>query len=92
MATQIQELEDQVEARENTIEVLEDQLQTTQQLEEANQHLDLHHQEIQDMEAEGADEDLDIEGGEEPEPASSLDTAGSGRPPSPEYSVASFAH
>jgi hypothetical protein len=26
MATQIQELEDQVEARENTIEVLEDQL------------------------------------------------------------------
>ena len=31
MATQIQELEDQVEARENTIEVLEDQLHTTQQ-------------------------------------------------------------
>jgi uncharacterized coiled-coil protein SlyX len=93
MATQIQELEDQVEARENTIEVLEDQLQTTQQqLEEANQHLDLHHQEIQDMEAEGADEDVDIEGGEEPEPASSLDTAGSGRPPSPESSVTSFAH
>jgi hypothetical protein len=29
MATKIQELEDQVEARENTIEVLEDQLQTT---------------------------------------------------------------
>jgi hypothetical protein len=37
-----------------------------QQLEEANQHLDLHHQEIQDMEAEGADEDVDIEGGEGP--------------------------
>jgi hypothetical protein len=35
-------------------------------------------------------EDVDIEGGEEP--ASSLDTAGSGRPPSPESSVASFAH
>jgi hypothetical protein len=31
MANHIQELEDQVEARENTIEVLEDQLQTTQQ-------------------------------------------------------------
>jgi hypothetical protein len=31
MANQIQELKDQVEARENTIEVLEDQLQTTQQ-------------------------------------------------------------
>jgi chromosome segregation ATPase len=81
MANHIQELEDQVEARENTIEVLE-----------ANQHLDLHHQEIEDMEAEGADEDVDIEGGEELEPASSLDTAGSGGPPSPESSVASFAH
>ena len=93
MATQMQELEDQVEARENTIEVLEDQLLTTQQqLEEANQHLDMHHQETQDMEAEGADEDVDIEGGEEPEPTSSFDTAGLGRPPSPESSVASFAH
>jgi hypothetical protein len=58
-------------------------MNTHQQLEEANQHLDMHHQEIQDMEAEGADEDVDIEGGEEPEPASSLDTAGLGRPPSP---------
>jgi uncharacterized coiled-coil protein SlyX len=90
MATQIQELEELVGARENTIEVLEDQLiNTLQQLAEANHHLDLHHQEIQDMEA---NEDVDIEGGEEPEPASSLDTAGSGRPPSPESSVASFAH
>ena len=43
------------------------------------------------MEEEGANEDVDIEGGEEPEPASSLDTAGSGGPPSPESSVASFA-
>jgi hypothetical protein len=49
----------------------------------------MHHQEIQDMEA---NEDVDIEGGEEPEPATSVDTAGSGRPPSPESSVASFAH
>jgi hypothetical protein len=47
----------------------------------------MHHQEIQDMEA---NEDVDIEWGEEP--ASSFDTAGSGRPPSPESSVASFAH
>jgi len=47
----------------------------------------MHHQEIQDMEA---NEDVDIEGGEEP--ASSVDTTGSGRPPSPESSVASFAH
>jgi hypothetical protein len=90
MATQIQELEELVGARENTIKVLEDQLiNTQQQLEEANQHLDMHHQEIQDMEA---NEDVDIEGGVEPEPASSLDTAGSGRPPSPESSVASSAH
>jgi t-SNARE complex subunit (syntaxin) len=37
MATQVQELEELVEARENTIEVLEDQLiNTQQQLEEAN--------------------------------------------------------
>jgi hypothetical protein len=49
----------------------------------------MHHQEIQDMEA---NEDVDIEGGEEQEPASSLDTAGSGIPASPESSVASFAH
>jgi hypothetical protein len=39
-----------------------------------------------------ANEDVDIEGGVEPEPASSMDTAGSGRPPSPESSVASFVH
>jgi septal ring factor EnvC (AmiA/AmiB activator) len=90
MSNEIQELEELVGTRENTIEVLEDQLiNTQQQLAEANQHLDMHHQEIQDMEA---NEDVDIEGGEEPEPASSLDTAGLGRPPSPESSVASFAH
>jgi uncharacterized coiled-coil protein SlyX len=87
MANHIRELEGQVEVRDNTIEVLEDQLQNTQQqLEEANQHLDLHHQEIEAMDADKADEDIDIEGGEEPEPTSSLDTAGSahpGGPPSP---------
>jgi hypothetical protein len=44
------------------------------------------------MEAEGVDEDVDIEGGEEPKPTSSLDTAGSGRPPSAQSSVALFAH
>jgi uncharacterized coiled-coil protein SlyX len=44
MATQIQELEKQVGARENTIEVLKDQLLNTQrQLKEANQHQDMHH-------------------------------------------------
>jgi hypothetical protein len=59
MATQIQELEELVGARENTIEVLEDQLMNTQQ---------------------------------QLEESSSLDTAGSGRSPSLESSVASFAH
>jgi hypothetical protein len=86
MANQIQELVELVGARENTIEVLEDQLinMQQQQLEEANQHLDMHHQEIQDMEA---NEDVDIEGGVEPEPASSLDTAGSGRPLPPSQAL-----
>jgi hypothetical protein len=88
LSNEIQELEELVGTRENTIEVLEDQLiNTQQQLAEANQHLDMHHLEILDMEA---NEDVDIVGGEEP--ASSLDTAGSRRPPSPESSVASFAH
>jgi uncharacterized coiled-coil protein SlyX len=82
LSNEIQELEELVGTRENTIEVLEDQLiNTQQQLAEANEHLDMHHQEIQDMEANA---DVDIEGGEEP--ASSLDTTGSGRPPSPESS------
>jgi hypothetical protein len=53
------------------------------------EYFGVHHQEIQEMEAK---EDVDIEGGAKPEPTSSLDTAGSGRPPSPESSVASFAH
>jgi hypothetical protein len=47
------------------------------------------------MEADGANEDVDIEGEEEPEPTSSLDTAGSahsGGAPSPESCIASFAH
>jgi chromosome segregation ATPase len=88
LSTDIQELEELVGTRENTIEVLEDQLiNTQQQLAEANEHLEMHHQEIQDQEA---NEDVDIEGGDEP--TSSVDTAGSGRPPSPESSVASFAH
>jgi uncharacterized coiled-coil protein SlyX len=51
LSTDIQELEELVGTRENTIEVLEDQLiNTQQQLAEANEHLDMHHQEIQDME------------------------------------------
>jgi uncharacterized coiled-coil protein SlyX len=60
LSNEIQELEELVGTRENTIEVLEDQLiNTQQQLAEANEHLDMHHQEIQDVEA---NEDVDIEG------------------------------
>jgi hypothetical protein len=49
-----------VEEQDHTIEFLENQLHTTQQqLEEANQHMDMHHQEMhQDMEV---DEDVNIE-------------------------------
>jgi septal ring factor EnvC (AmiA/AmiB activator) len=86
LSNEIQELEELVGTRENTIKVLEDQLINTQQ-QLAEDNLDMHHHKIQDMEA---NEDVDIEGGEEL--ASSLDTAGSGRPPSPESSVASFVH
>jgi t-SNARE complex subunit (syntaxin) len=47
MSNEFLELEELLETRENTIEVLEDQLiNTQQQLVEANQHLDMHHQEI----------------------------------------------
>jgi t-SNARE complex subunit (syntaxin) len=47
LSNEIQELEGLVGTRENTIEVLEDQLiNTQQQLAEANQHLDMHHEEI----------------------------------------------
>jgi hypothetical protein len=45
MSNEIQELEELVGTRENIVEVLEDQLiNTQQQLAEANQHLDMHHQ------------------------------------------------
>jgi uncharacterized coiled-coil protein SlyX len=80
LSNEIQELEELVGTRENTIEVLEDQLiNTQQQLVEANQHLDMHHLEIQDMEA---NEDVDIEGGEELPPAWTLLALGDHLPPS----------
>jgi predicted nucleic acid-binding Zn-ribbon protein len=80
LSNEIQELEELVGTRENTIEVLEDQLMNTQQqLVEANQHLDMHHQEIQDMEA---NEDVDIEGGEELPLAWTLLAQGDHLPPS----------
>ena len=89
MGNHTRELEQQVEVRDNTIEVLENQLHDVQvELDEANAHLDMHHQEMnQEMDADGNNkEEKDPE---EIEPASSLDTAHSRGPPSPEASVAS---
>jgi hypothetical protein len=66
-------LEQQVEIRDNTIEVLENRLHDMQvELDKANAHLEMHHQEMQqEMEANEDNE----EDPEEVEPASSLDTA-----------------
>jgi hypothetical protein len=78
MSNRIQALEQQVEIRDNTIEILENQLHDVQEeLEEANAHIEMHHQDMNAMEA-GSDEEEDPE---EIEPASILDTAYSGVPP-----------
>jgi hypothetical protein len=75
-----------VEIRDNTIDILEIQLHDVQEeLTEANAHLEMHHQ---DMEANEADEEGE-EDPEEIEPASGPNTAPSGVPPSPAFSVAS---
>jgi hypothetical protein len=77
-----------VEIRDNTIDILEIQLQDVQEeLAEANDHLEMHHQ---DMEANEAG----IKGEEDPEelePASGPNAAPSGVPPSPASSVTSIA-
>ena len=53
MNQRILTLEQQVEIRDNTIDVLENQLHDVQQdLEEANDHLDMHHLEMEANEAE----------------------------------------
>jgi hypothetical protein len=55
------------------------------ELDEANAHIEMHHQDMNTMEA-GSEEEDDPE---EIEPASSLDTAYSGVPPTPGASAAS---
>jgi TolA-binding protein len=86
MSNRIQALEQQVEIWDNTIEVLENQLHDVQEeLEEANVDIEMHHQDMNAMEA-GSEEEEDPE---EIESASSLDTAYSGVPPTPGASVAS---
>jgi chromosome segregation ATPase len=52
MSNRIQELEQQVEIWDNTIEVLENQLHDVQEeLDEANTHIEMHHQDMNAMEA-----------------------------------------
>jgi hypothetical protein len=75
-----------VEIRDNNIDVLENQLHNVQQeLEEANDHLDIHHLEMEANEAESEEE----EDPEELEPAPSTNATTSEMPPSPTSSVAS---
>jgi chromosome segregation ATPase len=79
-------LEQQVEIRDNTIDVLENQPHDVQhELEEANDHLDMHHLEMEANEAGSEGEEAPEELG----PASSTNTTASEMPPSPVSSVAS---
>jgi hypothetical protein len=75
-----------VEIRDNTIDVLENQLHDVQwELEEANDHLDMHHLEMEANESRS-------EGQEAPEelgPAPGTNVTASAMPPSPVSSVAS---
>jgi TolA-binding protein len=89
MNQRILTLEQQVEIRDNTIDILEIQLHDVQEeLTEANDHLEMHHQDMEANEAGSeAEEDL-----EEIEPASGPNAASSGVPPSPASSVASTNH
>jgi hypothetical protein len=80
--------EQQVEIRDNTINVLENKLHDVQrELEEANDHLDMHHLEIEANEAGSEGEEAPEELG----PAPGTNVAASAMPPSPASSVASTA-
>jgi hypothetical protein len=75
-----------VEIQDNTIDILEIQLHDVQEeLEEANDHLEMHHQ---DMEANEAGSEGE-EALEELERAPSPNVTPSGMPPSPASSIAS---
>jgi uncharacterized coiled-coil protein SlyX len=87
LSQRITTLEQQVEIRDNTIDVLENQLHDVQQeLEEANDHLDMHHLEMEANDA-GSEEE---EAPEELGPPGANGTT-SAMPPSPASSVASTA-
>jgi hypothetical protein len=75
-----------VEIRNNTIDVLENQLHDVQQeLKEANDHLDMHHLEMEANEAGSEGEEAPEELG----PAPSTNATASEMPPSPVSIVAS---
>jgi hypothetical protein len=81
-------LEQQVEIRDNTIDVLENQLhdvQVQRELEEANDHLDMHHLEMEANEAGSEGEEAPEELG----PAPGANGTTSAMPPSPASSVTS---
>jgi uncharacterized coiled-coil protein SlyX len=59
LSQRITTLEQQVEIRDNTIDVLENQLHDVQrELEEANDHLDMHHMEMEANEARSEEKRL----------------------------------
>jgi TolA-binding protein len=86
LSQRIATLEQQVEIWDNTIDILEIQLcDVLEELEEANNHLVMHHQEMEADEAGSEGE----EALEELEPAPGKNATSSGMPPSPASSVAS---
>jgi uncharacterized coiled-coil protein SlyX len=89
MNQRILTLEQQVEIQDNSIDILEIQLHDVQEeLAEANAHLEMHHQDMNPNEVGSkGEEDL-----EEIEPASGLNAAPFGVPPSPASSIASTNH
>jgi hypothetical protein len=81
-------LEQQVEIRDNTIDVFENQLhdvQVQRELEEANDHLDMHHLEMEANEARSEGEEAPEELG----PAPGANGTTSAMPPSTASSVTS---
>jgi uncharacterized coiled-coil protein SlyX len=86
LSQRITTLEQQVEIWDNTIDVLENQLHDGQQeLEEANDHLDMQHLEMEDNEA-GSEGEEDLK---ELGPVPGANVTASMTPPSPVFSVAS---
>jgi hypothetical protein len=86
LSQRITTFEQQVEIRDSTIDVLENQLHDVQQeLEEANDHLDMHHLEMEANEVGSEGEDAPEKLG----PAPGANVTASATPPSPASSVAS---